>query len=1207
MSYYRDIRELIARVRRRWRGLRLMRALVRASLGVLLVLGVTMVLSRWTWGAPAVLAAIGLTAAALALIAILWSLLPLRRRPDDRQVARFIEERDPSLDDRLVTAVDVAHQPSTPAGFAEPVLADAARRAREVNVDAIISGTAMRRAAVQAAAAIALLLTALVATRQTLQQTADAAALTLFPARVGIEVAPGNARIKAGTPIVIEARLVGNSAPVAAQVQIADGEAWRGIPMQGGAIGKFRADVTATQTSFRYRVVAGAVTSPAYDISVVRPPRVTRIDVDYAYPAGLRLPPRTERDAGDIYAPAGTDVRLHVITDQPAAAGRMALSGGRSIDLQPARSNELTTGLKVTEDGSYRLAVADAEGLSSAGDTEYFIRVLEDRAPDVRVTRPASDRSVTRLEEIDIEAQAEDDYGIDRLDLVYSVRGEAEKVMPFRIPRHETAVSGHQTLFLEDLDVQPGDFVSYYVRARDLTRGTRPNEARSDIFFLEVKPYDQEFALAQSQAAAAGGGGRGSIDELVAAQKEIIVATWKLDRRAQAARGAKSEQDIRSVSKAEAELKTRVEQASSAFRETAMRDPRRRAPRGGRGAPPPGPEPLRAGETMPEEDEMTAAAAAMGKAVTSLDALKTAEARGPEMEALNHLLRAQAEVKKREVTRQQSGSGNASNRSNYDLSTLFDRELQKQQQTNYENRSTAEQRNDPNQSALDRVRELARRQDELLKKQQELARNRQNLTEEELRRQLERLTREQSDLRQEAEQLAKQMASPSSQGSQGSRGSETSQGAKSSQGSRGSDSSRSPNSPNGQQMRDVSEAMRSATNDLRRRDQSQAAASAGKALERLRELERQLQTGRPDDKRRALGEMQLEARQLADAQRQLASELSRTQNGEPARDALRRMAGDEERLAERARRLQDALARQSGSAGVARELERQKLADRMRQSAEAMRAAAGRGSGTQRGNTAPPGSTPGLEEAKRQTPAQQELARALDDAADKIAASGDGKDAETGKLSNQLARVQELQDRINQLTGQMKQLSGENGQRGTASDQNGSRGQAGSNGQQSDGRGQSSGNGTSASRSPGESGRAGQGQGGGGNGAGSEAARLRDEVQRTMQETRELMEQLRRQDPTFSRGGAGFTFEGQGMTTSAPGTEAFKQDFAKWDDLRRQATQALEAAQTTLSKKLKAKESKERLAAGADDKAPPEYQKQVDEYFKAIAAKKKGG
>jgi hypothetical protein len=103
------------------------------------------------------------------------------------------------------------------------------------------------------------------------------------------------------------------------------------------------------------------------------------------------------------------------------------------------------------------------------------------------------------------------------------------------------------------------------------------------------------------------------------------------------------------------------------------------------------------------------------------------------------------------------------------------------------------------------------------------------------------------------------------------------------------------------------------------------------------------------------------------------------------------------------------------------------------------------------------------------------------------------------------------------------------------------------------------------------------------------------------------MDELRRQDPgsrTVERGGIGFTFEGQGMVLSAPGTEAFKQDFAKWDDLRRQATQALDTAETSLSRKLQARQAKERLAAGADDDAPPEYRKQVDEYFKAIAKKK---
>jgi hypothetical protein len=1182
MSHRQDILALIERVRRRWRAARLFEAVVRTALSVTLIIGIVAIASRWTSGSPVALAAAGVAALLLIGAGAIWAALPLRARPTDRQVARFIEEREPSLDDRLVSAVDLTDH-AAPAGLAQAMLADAARRVSDVSVERILSSEALRRAGFRATAAALVLLAAAFSARHVARQTADAVALTLFPARVALEVTPGNARIKAGTPLAIQARLVGNTAPVAAQVQVANGEGWRAADMVTAQPGAFGLRLESVVASFRYRVVAGAVASPIYDVTVVHPPRVARIDVDYQYPAGLNLKPRTERDSGDIYAPAGTAVRLHIVTDRPAASGRLTLASGQPIDLAASGANEMSAAMRVTDDNSYRLALADGEGLGSQGDTEYFIRVLEDRPPDVRVLKPASDRAVTSLEEIDIDAQAEDDYGVDRLDLVYAVRGGDETVVPLKIPRAETTVTGHHTLFLEDLDVRPGDFISYYVRARDLTRGTRPNEARSDIFFLEVKPYEQEFALAQSQSSAAGGGGRGSIDDLVTAQKEVIVATWKLDRRAQSAKG-RSEADIKSVAKAESELRTRVEQTSSGFRENTMRDPRRRAqPQRGRGGatPSPQPEPLRAGQTMPEEDAMTAAAGAMGRAVASLEALKTADARAPEMEALDYLLKAQAEVKKREVQRQQAGNGAGSNRSNYDLSTLFDKELQKQQQTNYETRSTAEQKGDASQSALDKVRELARRQDELLKKQQELAKNRAAMSEEELRRELEKLTREQSDLRQQAEELASQQASKDSQGSSGS---------SASKGSSGSSSSR---------MKDAADAMRSAANDLRRQDPGQASASGARALERLRDLERRLQSGQPDERRRALGDMQLEARQLADAQRDVASELRKADPGEAGKDAVRKLASEEERLSERARRLQDALARQDGGAEAGKDIDRQRLSERMRQSADAMRAAADRGPGTQRGSTAPAASSPAVDEARRQAAAQDDLARALDKAADKLAsASGVPKDAEAGKLSGQLARARELHDRLDALSNEMQRL-GDQGRAGGAAPN----GQGGGRGQ---GRGDQP---SSSSGRGGDSGRPGQGQAGGG-GSATDAARLRDEVQRALQETRELMDQLKRDDPalqTFTRGGgAGFTFEGQGLSASAPGTEAFKQDFAKWDDLRRQLSGALEQAQTTLSKKLQAKESKNRLAAGADDKAPLEYRQQVDEYFKAIAGKKKG-
>jgi Domain of unknown function (DUF4175) len=1138
---YQPIRELLERVRARWRTIRLFQAMVRAALAASTVLIVALIVAQWAARSPFALAALAAASLLLGLGAMAWAFAPLRDPPSNARLARFIEEHVPSLDDRLVTAVDVVDSLVPRPALTEPMLADAAARARVIDLDTILPGEALQRSGFQAAAAALLLIVVGAIASGPVREAWDATSLVLFPARVALEVRPGDAHLEAGMPLTIEARLVGNRAPVAAQVEIEDGGQWRAVVMTRDRAGSYRLELESITAPFTYRVAAGTLTSRAFAVTVARVPRVTRIDLDYTYPPTLGLKPRSEQDGGDIYAPSGTEVRVRIHTDREVATGRMILNGGKTLPFTSQSPTLWSATLKIVGDNAYRVALTDRDGRSNPGDTEYFIRMLQDRPPEVHITKPAGDRGVTRLEEVDIEAQADDDYGIERFELVYAVRGGAEKALSLDVPRGATSVSARRTLYLEDLDVQPGDFVSYYVRARDVTRGSRSHETRSDIFFLEVKPFEQEFVLAESQSMS-GSGYTGTLDELVNGERQVIVATWKLDRRAQDAGGPRSEQDIRAVGRTQANLEARVEQTASSFRESTLRDPGRRAP-----ATP------SASQTRPEEDAMTAAAEAMGKAAASLDALSTGEALSPEMRALNYLLKAQADVKRRQLSLDQSAAGAAGNNNrNYDISTLFDRELRRQQQTSYETPRSGQTEAGP--GALDAIKELARRQDELLRRQQNVARA--QMSPEELTRELEQLTREQSQLRQLAEELERQM-SPQRSGEPN-------------QLSGGDSDTRT-------ETRAISEDMRQAASDLRRGSSSGAGTSGGRALEKLRELERRLQATRPDERRRALGDMQLEARQLADGQRQTASELSRVPQGDGSRDTLRRLAGDEERLADRARRLQAGLQQQAGAqAGpekpgdkqgqaaigdVAREFAR--LSERMQQSADQLRAAGG-GPG--------PDKTPARETTRPEAGAQQEIARLLDRVADKLGAAAGAGDEEARKLSGQLARTQELREKLDQVSRALESSAAENRRNpGDASTRN----------------------------AVGERGRTGEGQRGAG---GLDMTLLREESLRQLRETRKLLDDLQRQDPGFSKSGAGFTFEGQGMILSAPGTEGFKQDFARWENLRRQATLALEQAESRLTKKLQANDSKNRLAAGVEDRAPAEYQQRVDSYFKAIAA-----
>ena len=1135
-------------VRRRWRRLAALTVWTRAALGLAAI-----------WLAAWALAAFGRADGARAALcfggALLvsavwvgWSLWRRRAVPAPRELARYIEELCPQLEDRLATAIDVNGRPGGEASpLRQAMLADAARALQGAALEDVVPRERVRRAGLSAAGASVVFGLVAILWVGPGYRAIRAAGLYALPGRLVLEVAPGNARVKRGDPLVIRARTTAAEGGLAPALTVVMGDEQRTVRMPPASDGGFAWRFEAVPASFTYRVGVAGRTSETYTVTALDPPRVERIDLQYEFPPYTKLPPRTERDGGDIYAPSGTTVVVSVQASKPITAGALSLGGGKTLPLQPREGNRLEASLAVTADGAYRVALSDRDGLSSPGETEYFIRVLQDRPPDVRIVRPAGDRQVSPLEEVMVEARADDDYGVAAFELVYSVRGTGEKVVPLAGERGALSVTSRHTLYLEDLGVQPGDFVTYYARVRDVGRGRRSTEARSDIFFLEVTPFEEEFAAAQSQA---GAGGGGALDDLVAAQKDIIVATWKLERRATAGRSA---QDVKAVARAQGELKSRAERAAG-----EARLPRRRARMlqpGGAGGP--------------NDDPMTAAAAAMGRAQTALEATKTAQAIPAEMEALNHLLRAQAEIKRREVMRQQaSGGGGGSNRSQQDLSALFDRELRRQQQTNYETpRTTQEPQTESRDASLDRVKELASRQEQLARQQQDLARDREGLTEAELKRRLERLTREQSELRQQAEQLARQLAEEQArqagrQAQQGQQqGQQPGQQAGHEQGQRGSQTPGQGTS-GAQQLREASEEMKGAAGDLRRDDPGGASERSARALDRLRSLERQLKGGQPEERRRALGDLQLEARQLAERQRALAERSQAAGGGarsDGARDDTRRLAGEQEGLADRAERLEQQV-RDLGQAAhgdarthtavseAARAMAEGRIEERMRAAAEALR----------RG----PGTTSRAETAPNPADAARELARTLDRVADRLADASGEHDPEGRKLADQLARAREARERLSDLRRQIERLQqepqpGDTEQRGRAA-------QGGS---------------------PGDGGRQ------------RELQRLGEQYAEQLREAARLQEQAGSQN----RGGGASTPEGQAMSRSAPGTEAFKQDFSRWEVLHKDVTLGLERLEATLSQTLLERAARNRLTAGGADRAPDEYQRAVDAYFKSLA------
>ena len=252
--------------------------------------------------------------------------------------------------------------------------------------------------------------------------------------------------------------------------------------------------------------------------------------------------------------------------------------------------------------------------------------------------------------------------------------GGAEHVLPFeRMAGTDKQKVGSRLLPAEDLHVKPGDVIAYYARARDVPHGKPSSMATSDMLL----PRGQAVQRGVRRGREPGQRRRDpQIEGLIDAQKQIITSTWNVERRSQ---GGRSSDDVKAIAAAQAELKARAEQQLAPSRHP---DRARRARAGNRGP---------AGQTRRGGRSPAKAVEAMGNALQQLGAERTKDALSHEMAALNGLLQAQAEMRRRQVTRRRTAPGAAfGNRNEQDLSALFDKELQRDQRTNYENRPSVE-------------------------------------------------------------------------------------------------------------------------------------------------------------------------------------------------------------------------------------------------------------------------------------------------------------------------------------------------------------------------------------------------------------------------------------------------------------------------------------------------------------------------------------
>ncbi|HTO04327.1 MAG TPA: hypothetical protein VL069_11525, partial [Opitutus sp.] len=465
------------------------------------------------------------------------------------------------------------------------------------------------------------------------------------------------------------------------------------------------------------------------------------------------------------------------------------------------------------------------------------------------------DQRVSPLEEMHFQAEARDDFGLRDYGFGLSVADGAPNYLSLASADGGSSVQANfdHLLALEQHGAKPDQLVTWFAWADDVGPEGEVRRTTSDVFFAEVRRLEEIFREnANGGGDQAGGGGGGPGDELLETQRQISIATWKL--RQQDASEPSFAADAGTLRDSQRQAIQQLAEVREQLEEARERDA--------------------ADEAAPL---MEKAADALDKAASenSLNALDPAwtAARG----AYQALLKMQP--RDSNVSQSRTGGQGGNNRNRDQLNELEFRN----EDDRYETETQAQPPPTPEQreqlGVLARLRELARRQQDINQRLQELqtalAAAEDEAAKEKIRRELKRLEEEQRRMLSQVDE-ARQRVERLQPGEQQQQARE--------------------------QLEQTREDMRRASEQLAQGEVSQALASGSRAREQLQQTSEDLRkeaAGRFGDQMR---EARRQARELAENQRQANQQLGEMNQGRQSLDDTAEREALAQQLQEQAER-----------------------------------------------------------------------------------------------------------------------------------------------------------------------------------------------------------------------------------------------------------------------------------------------------------------
>lgn len=517
---------LLAGLRRRIRAY----IWLEGAAGVLLLLGLAFWFSLgfdWVFEPPAPLRIAVMVAVALGVLWVLYRLI-LRRafvRLADRSMALLLERRFRSLDDSLITVVELAEHEQPAKEFNSEMIAVTERDAL-AGIDKVRVGAVLNMRPLYRRVALAVLIVASVIGFGVL--ATDAFALwvrrslllsdELWPRKthltvIGFEDQP-SIKVARGSDVDLVAQAdasPGRVVPELVQVRFSTADGGRvreNLSREGQAVAgrdafqTYRYKFKGVLSPIEFYVYGGDDRCGPYRLEVVDSPTVTQMTLHCEYPAYTHRSPREIPVSGIMPIPVGTKVvikaqsnkDLRTVQIDEILDGSSPLSERITIAEDAGQPRQFEYAIDAFQtDATLLFTLHDSDGLKSRDPIRLALTAVPDEPPQVAARLSGIGTAITPKARLPLTGEITDDYAIGRAWLETKIDEGAAKEQPFATdPAGRDKLQVNEAVEVGPFNLKPKQKLHLVASAADTyDLAEKPNVGTSQKYVLDVVTAEQ--------------------------------------------------------------------------------------------------------------------------------------------------------------------------------------------------------------------------------------------------------------------------------------------------------------------------------------------------------------------------------------------------------------------------------------------------------------------------------------------------------------------------------------------------------------------------------------------------------------------------------------------------------------------------------------------------------------------------------------------